>query len=128
MIYYEIHDVLVLYLTAFTSNDALNLLEECEFPINSKWEKLARNMGISLDERCRLRALAITQDLNYGAALEEAIDEFQRARTSTTPVTWDMFISRVENVDQLTATKMRKKLGITATPSKHHYNIIIITL
>ena len=71
-------------------------------------------MGISLDERCRLRALAINQDLNYGTALEEAINKFQRARTSTIPVTWDMFISRVENVDQLTATKMRKKLGIIA--------------
>ena len=64
MIYnYENHDVFVLYLTAFTSNNALNLLEECEFPINTKWEKLARNMFTSLDERHRLR-VAISQDLN----------------------------------------------------------------
>ena len=118
MIYnYEIHDVIILYLTAFTSNNALNLLEECEFPINSKWEKLTRNMGISLDERHRLR-VAISQGLNSETALEEAIDMFRR--NSTRPVTWNMFISRVKSVDQLTATKMRRKLGITATPSKHY--------
>ena len=102
MIYnYENHDVFVLYLTAFTSNNALNLLEECEFPINAKWEKLARNMGISLDERHRLR-LAISQGLNSETALEEAIDMF--LRDNTRPVTWDMFISRVRCVDQFTAT------------------------
>ena len=38
MIYnYEIHDVLILYLIALTPKDAVNLLEECEFPINSKF-------------------------------------------------------------------------------------------
>ena len=55
----------------------------------------------------------------YETALEEAIYKFQRAITR--PITWDMFISRVENVDKLTATKMRRKLGITSTPGKHHY-------
>ena len=93
-------------------------MEECEFPIISKWDKLARYMDISLDKRCRLKELANTQDLNYERALEEAIDMFQR--TSTTPVTWNMFASRVENVDLFTATKMKRKLGITATPSKHY--------
>ena len=118
MIYnYEIHDVFILYLTDFTSNNALNLLKECEFSIDSKWEKLARNMGISLDERHRLK-VAISQDLNSETALGEAIEMFQR--DSKRPVTWDMFISRVRCVDQLTATKMRRKLGITATPSKHY--------
>ena len=120
VINYDVHDVFIVYLTAFTSNKALILLEECEFPINSKWEKLARNMDISLDERHRLR-VTISQGLNSETALEEAIDMFQRA--STRPVTWDMFISKVENVDWLTATKMRRKLGITATrptPCKHY--------
>ena len=118
MIYnYEIHEVFILYLTAFTSNNALNLLEECEFPINLKWEKLARNMGISLDERHRLR-VAISQGLNSETALEEAIHMFQSANTR--PVTWNMFISRVKSVDRFTATKMRRKFGITATPSKHY--------
>ena len=74
-------------------------------------------MGISLEERHRLK-LAISQGLNSETALEEAIDMFQRA--STRPVTWDMFISRVRCVDQSTATKMRRKLGITATPSNHY--------
>ena len=97
-------------------------MEECDFPINSKWEKLARNMGISPDERYRLRALAITQDLNYATALEEAIDMFQRA--STRLVTWDMFISRVKIVDQSTAKQMRRKLGITATPCKHTISLL----
>ena len=120
VINYEIHDVFILYLTAFTSNNALTLLEECEFPINAKWEKLTRNMDISLDERHRLR-VAISQGLNSETALEEAIDMFQIA--GTRPVTWDIFITRVENVDWLTATKMRRKLGITAarpTPCKHY--------
>ena len=118
VINFEVHNVF--NLTAFTSNNALILLEECEFPINSKWGKLARNMDISLDERHRLR-VAISQGLNSETALEEAIDMFQRANTR--PVTWNMFISRVENVDWLTATKMRRKLGITAarpTPCKHY--------
>ena len=80
-------------------------------------------MGISLDERHRLRALAITAGLNCETALEEAIDIFQRA--STRPVTWNMFISRVKSVDLLTATKMRRKL---ATPCKHYTIIIIINM
>ena len=99
-------------------------MEECDFPINSKWEKLARNMGISLNERHRLRELAITQCLNYATALEEAIDKFQRA--STRPVTWDMFISRVKIVDRSTAKQMRRKLGITATPCKHYTISLLI--
>ena len=95
----------------------MNLLEECDFPINSKWENLTRNMGISLDERHRLR-VTISQGLSSETALEEAIDMFKRA--STRPVTWNMFVSRVENVDLLTATKMKRKLGITATPGKYY--------
>ena len=117
--YYEIRDVFILYLTAFTTNNALNLLEECEFPINSKWEKLARNMGISLDDRHRLR-IAISQGLSSETALEEAIDIFRRA--SIRPVTWNIFISRVKTVERLAATKMRRKLGIITSPSKRHYN------
>ena len=77
-------------------------------------------MGISFEERHRLK-LAISQGLNSETALEEAIDMFQIA--GTRPVTWDIFITRVENVDWLTATKMRRKLGITAarpTPCKHY--------
>ena len=79
-------------------------------------------MGISLNERHRLRVLAIAHNLNSETALEEAIDMFQRANIR--PVTWDMFVSRVENVDRLTATKMKRKLGITATTSKH-YTILL---
>ena len=74
-------------------------------------------MGISLDERHQLK-VAISQDLNSETALKEAIDMFQR--DNRRPVTWDMFISRVRCVDQFTAAKMRRKLGITATPSKHY--------
>ena len=74
-------------------------------------------MGISFEERHRLK-LAISQGLNSETALEEAIDMFQR--DSKRPVTWDMFISRVRCVDQFTAAKMRRKLGITATPCKHY--------
>ena len=47
---------------AFTPKNALNLLEECEFPINSKWENLARKMGISLNERHWLRKQATTAE------------------------------------------------------------------
>ena len=80
MIYnYEIYDVFILYLTDFTTNNALNLLEECKFPITSEWERLSRDMGISLDERHRVRLLANTQSFNYATALKEAIDRFQRA-------------------------------------------------
>ena len=124
MIYnYEIHDVFILYFTDFTSINALNLLEECKFSINAKWETLARIMGISLDERHRLR-VAISQGLNSETALEETIDMFQRG--STRPVTWHMFISRVRCVDQITATKMSRKLGITATPGKHYTISLLI--
>ena len=51
-----------LYFIAFTPKNAVNLLEECEFPINSKWENLARNMGISFDERHWLRKQATTTE------------------------------------------------------------------
>ena len=75
-------------------------------------------MGISHFEKHLLRA-AISQLFNPETALEKVVVIFQRG--STRPVTWNIFISRVEKVDQFTATNMRKKLGIPATPSKHHY-------
>ena len=109
---------LIFYLTAFTSNNALNLLKECKFPINSKWEELAGNIGIFLNEP----HLAISQSLNSEPALEVTTDMFQRP--STRPVTWDMltFISRVRSVDQFTETNIRNKLGIIAAPSTLYHN------
>ena len=36
-------------------------------------------------------------------------------KASTSPVSWDMFVSKVETVERITAIKMRKKLGLANT-------------
>ena len=101
-------------MTDLNASNALKLLKECQFPVHSKWESLARNLDISLDKRRELRSQAATQFIDYETALEEAIDMF--LRNSFSPVTWEKFLSKVESVDRATATKMRKKLGLTQKP------------
>ena len=110
----------IISLTDFTATNALQLLVDCEFPIHSNWEKLARNLDISLDKRRALRRQAATQAMDYETVLEEALDMF--VSNNSSPVTWEKFIFEVERVDRPTAAKMRKKLGFALTPG----NIIII--
>ena len=102
MIYnYGIHDVFILYLTAFTSNNALNLPEECELPTNSKCEQCS-NMRIPDLERYILDLQA-----RMSALYKELL---QRASTT----------ARVTSLLP-PETNTREKLAIIATPSKHHY-------
>ena len=103
-----------MYLTDLNATNALKLLKECQFAVHSNWESLARNLDISLEKRRELRIQAFTQIIDYETALEEAIDMF--LRNSSSPVTWEKFLSKVESVDRATATKMRKKLGLTQMP------------
>ena len=43
--------------------------------------------------------------------------------TDRRPVTWDMFISKVERVEIATARNMRRKLNLPVTLGKHkHYS------
>ena len=94
---------------------------DCEFPIHLNWEKLARNLDISLDKRRALRKQVATTAMDYETVLEEASDMF--VSNNSSPVTWEKFIFEVERVDRPTAAKMRKKLGFALTPG----NIIIIS-
>ena len=103
-----------MYLTDLTVTNARKLLKECQFPVHSRWEDIARNMEISLDKRQRLRIQVATEARDCETALEESVDEF--LRNSSSPVTWDKFLSKVECVDRATAAKMRKKLGLVLMP------------
>ena len=42
-------------------------------------------------------------------------------KASTSPVSWDMFVSKVETVERTTAIKMRKRLGLANTPGIYNY-------
>ena len=57
--------------------------------------------------------------IDHALALEEAIEMFLKA--STSPVSWDMFVSKVETVERTTAIKMRKRLGLANTPGIYNY-------
>ena len=103
-----------MYFTDLTATNTWKLLKECQFPFHSRWENLARNLDISLDERQRLRKQVATEVIDCETALEESVDVF--LRNSSSPITWDQFLSKVECIDRLTAAKMRKKLGLSLMP------------
>ena len=103
-----------MYLTDLTATNAWKILKECQFPVHSRWENLARNLDISLDKRQQRRMQVAIEAIDCETALEESVDEF--LRNSSSPVTWDKFLPKVECVDRLTAAKMRKKLGLSPMP------------
>ena len=72
----------------------MKALESYGFPINIKWDHLASKLGISLDERHRLRQMALLDGGNFLHALEEILDWWIRNKDAT----WQKLFSAVEEV------------------------------
>ena len=96
-------------LIELTSNNALRLLIKSGFAVEDKWSKLTILLGVSLEERRRLKTMA-SSDQDYHFALEEGL---QWWITNGTVPCWEELISAVENCgDDDVATTLRRQLDI----------------
>ena len=92
-----------------TSNNALRLLVKSGFIIEDKWSKLTSFLGVSLEERERLKTMA-SSDQDYHFALEEGLQWW--ISNGTTPC-WEELISAVESCGDVDiATTLRRQLDI----------------
>ena len=90
-----------------TSNNALWILVKSGFIVEEKWTKLTSLLGVSLEERRRLKKMA-SSDQDYHFALEEGL---QWWITNGTAPSWEELISAVENCsDKDVATTMKRQL------------------
>ena len=88
----------------------MKALESRGFPINIKWDHLASKLGISLDERHRLRQMALLDGGNFRHALEEILDWWIRNKDAT----WQKLFSAVEEVkDKNTIADIKTYIGFT---------------
>ena len=92
-----------------TSNNALRLLVKSGFVVEDKWSKLTSFLGVSLEERRRLKKMA-SSDQDYHFALEEGL---QWWITNGTVPSWEELISVVESCGDIDiATTLRRQLDI----------------
>ena len=92
-----------------TSSNALRLLVKSGFVVEDKWTKLTSLLGVSLQERRRLKAMA-SSDQDYHFALEEGL---QWWITNSAEPSWEELISAVENCgDKDIAIIIRRQLDI----------------
>ena len=91
-----------------TSNNALRLLVKSGFVIKDKWTKLTSLLGVSLEERRRLKKMA-SSDQDYHFALEG----LQWWITNGTAPRWEELVSAVESCGVVdVATRLRRQLDI----------------
>ena len=92
-----------------TSTNILRLLVKNGFDVEKKWSKLITLIGVSLDERRRLKTMA-TNDYDYEFALEEGI---QWWIDNGTNVSWSELISAIEDCGESDiATKIKSEIDI----------------
>ena len=92
-----------------TSNNALRLLIKSGFVVKDKWSELNILLGVSLEERRRLKTVA-SSDHDFHSALEEGL---QWWITNGTAPCWEELISAVESCgDKDIATTLRRQLDI----------------
>ena len=102
-----------------TSSNALRLLVKSGFVVKDKWTKLTSLLGISLEERRRLKKMA-SCDQDYHFALEKGL---QWWITNSTDPSWEELISAVENCgDKDIAAIMRRQLDIKGEGIQTLYN------
>ena len=79
------------------------------FVVKDKWTELTSLLGVSLEERRRLKTMA-SSDQDYHFALEEGL---QWWITNSTDPSWENLISAVEDCgDKDIATKLKRHLDI----------------
>ena len=92
-----------------TSSNVLRLLVKSGFVVKDKWTQFTSLLGVSLEERRRLKTMA-SIDQDYHFALEEGL---QWWITNSTDPSWEELISAVEDCgDKNVAVKMRRQLDI----------------
>ena len=93
-----------------TSSNALRLLVKSGFVVKEKWTELISLLGVSLDERRRLKTMANT-DHDYHFALEEGL---QWWINNCSTASWEELISAVEKCENCSniANIMRKEIEI----------------
>ena len=92
-----------------TSSNALRLLVKNGFAIKNKWSELISILGVSLEERKRLKTIA-SSDEDFHFVLEEGL---QWWITNGTAPTWEEFISAVASCGDVdVATTLRRQLNI----------------
>ena len=90
-----------------TSSNALILLVKSGFVVKDKWTELTSLLGVSLEERRRLKTMA-SSDQDYHFVLEEGL---QWWITNSTDPSWEELISAVENCgDKNIAVIMREEV------------------
>ena len=96
-------------LIELTSINALRLLIKSRFDVKDKWTELTILLGVSLEERRRLKAI-VSIDQDYHFALEEGL---QWWITNGTVPCWEELISAVESCGDVdVATTLRRQLDI----------------
>ena len=92
-----------------TSNNALRLLIKSGFAVEDKWSKLTSLLGVSLEERRRLKKM-VSIDQDYHFALEEGL---QWWIANDTAPSWEELISAVESCGDVDiATTLRRQLDV----------------
>ena len=107
----DITDGMMLQFTSIelTAVNALRLLVKSGFIVKDKWSKLTSLLGVSLEERRRLKKMA-SGDQDYHFALEEGLQWW--ITNGTTPC-WEELISAVESCGDVdVATTLRRQLDI----------------
>ena len=96
-------------LIELTAVNALQLLIKSRFDVKDKWNELTILLGVSLEERRRLKTMA-SSDQDYHFALEEGL---QWWITNGTAPSWEELISAVESCGDVdVATTLRRQLDI----------------
>ena len=102
-----------------TSSNVLRLLVRSGFCVKDKWTELTSLLGVSLEERRRLKTMA-SSDQDYHFALEEGL---QWWITNSTDPSWKELISAVENCgDKDIAVIMRRQLDIMDEGNESNVN------
>ena len=92
-----------------TSSNAIRLLSKSGFVVKDNWTELMSLLGVSLQERRRLKTMA-SSDQDYHSAFEEGL---QWWISNGIARSWEELISAVESCgDKDTAIILRKRLDI----------------
>ena len=92
--------------SGLTAANAFQLLKSCDFRVVSNWSKLCASLGVSLEDRKRLRTQAMLTG-NYDDSLEECLDIWIKSEQEV--ASWEQLFKAVEREERVTAKRMREK-------------------
>lgn len=83
----------------------MQLLRDCDFRMFTNWSKVSRSLGITLDDRNRLKHKGMISD-DWSDVMESALTIW----IDSGQATWDKLIEAVESEEKNTALKMKRIL------------------